>query len=169
MNKRICDEATDIFRCILHQIHYEMGWNAGHSRSEIDEQLTAIRRGERRCGELLYTQPETSAQLVVSFPASTHKEAVRLLLDNPLDERLEYEEDGFVGRLGQAHHAIAQQHETCYITPISDPAVLVRGIIPVQYDEQILVRTLAEIDAIAAESASLHTKLDDVLTTYTDV
>lgn len=156
-------QSGELFRGILRRLRSETSWEVDTKFAQTEQQIAAVIDGETRRGELFYTHPETEARLTVRFPALDTGHATELLLDNALDNQLQYSEDGFVGELGKAHRSIARRRSTPYVEPVADPSLISRVRVPVEYDEATLIESVKATEQIAVECDRLHEELTDVL------
>lgn len=169
MDQQTFGDYVDVLRELLDRLHRSPHWEPNHDTVDIEEHLSNISSGTQNHTELSYTRRGTGARISVSFPASAPGDAVKILLDNPLDPQLQYSEDGFVGRIGETHRAIVRRHSTRYIEPVADPSLLARVAIPVQCDEEALARLVERMDAIALASDEFHAELETVVETFGDL
>jgi hypothetical protein len=155
--------SRELIRSILREIRSTTAWELDEAIADADGQIDAVVDGETTRGELFYTHPAAGARLTVTFPGRERADAAELLLDAPLDTQFQYSDEGFVGKLGAAHRAIAVDYATRYVEPVADPSLPARMRVPVEYERAILVDSLEALGAIAVECDALHADLTTVL------
>jgi hypothetical protein len=116
--------------------------------------------------DALFSRPETDAKIVLTVPTRRRGQGAKLVLDNVFDSGLRTSEDRFSRHLSDAHRSIAASHGTAYTETVTDPVVICRVFVPLDYDSTILDETLSALDRMARESQDLHAAIENVLSTY---
>lgn len=101
----------------------------------------------------------TDATLYVTVPADTGYAAASLALYHSLDETFANRSSGFVRSLSCAHATIAEIYAGEYLTPVTDPHLILVGRIPFTYSERKLHETMTAITTTATRVERLHARI----------
>lgn len=163
-DQSLYSEAT--YREVIEVFSADPNWELKDDPTQLNSTIEAVGNGSRSVGEARYTHQNNGATLIIQFPDRRTGDVAEVLLDFPLDHRIPSSEAGFIGKLCGLHQTIAESHETSYIEPLTSASAIAKVHIPDQFSAEQLHTTVAALDAIAQDLASVHEELHNVLDSY---